>query len=55
LPVGTHSALVAHPAFAEAIEDYLRRESAGITRYVDELNENSPFREPSISSTGRIL
>ena len=45
LPVETHSAhWLAHPRFARAIEDYLERESAGITRYVDELNEHSPFR-----------
>ena len=45
LPVETHSAhWLAHPQFARAIEDYLERESAGITRYVDELNEHSPFR-----------
>jgi predicted N-acyltransferase len=48
LPVETHSAhWLAHPAFADAIEDYLKRESAGIARYVDELNEHSPFRAPS--------
>jgi predicted N-acyltransferase len=48
LPVETHSAhWLAHPAFANAIEDYLKRESAGIARYVDELNEHSPFRAPS--------
>jgi predicted N-acyltransferase len=49
LPVETHSAhWLAHPQFARAIEDYLKRESAGITRYVDELNEHSPFRaQPS--------
>ena len=40
-------ATLAHPAFADAIEDYLRRETAGIARYVDELNEHSPFRAPS--------
>ena len=34
-------------AFAGAIEDYLRRETAGIARYVDELNEHSPFRARS--------
>jgi len=46
LPVETHSAhWLAHPRFARAIEDYLERESAGITRYVDELNELSPFRD----------
>jgi hypothetical protein len=48
LPVETHSAhWLAHPAFAGAIEDYLKRETAGIARYVDELNEHSPFRAPS--------
>ena len=45
LPVETHSAhWLAHPQFARAIEDYLSRERAGIARYVDELNEHSPFR-----------
>ncbi len=49
LPVETHSAhWLAHPRFARAIEDYLERESAGITRYVDELNEHSPFRTQAI-------
>jgi len=50
LPVETHSAhWLAHPAFASAIEDYLKRETAGIARYVNELNDHSPFRpsEPS--------
>jgi len=47
LPVETHSAhWLAHPSFSSAIEDYLRRETAGIARYVDELNEHSPFRDP---------
>jgi uncharacterized protein len=47
LPVETFSAhWLAHPRFARAIEDYLARESAGIARYVDELNEHSPFRTP---------
>ena len=51
LPVETHSAhWLAHPRFARAIEDYLERESAGITRYVDELNEHSPFRTQAPSS-----
>ena len=46
LPVETHSAhWLAHPAFAGAIEDYLKRESAGVTRYVNELNEHSPFKD----------
>jgi len=48
LPVETHSAhWLAHPAFADAIEQYLARERAGVARYVDELNELSPFRAPS--------
>jgi len=47
--VETHSAhWLAHPAFADAIEQYLARERAGVARYVDELNELSPFRAPSI-------
>jgi predicted N-acyltransferase len=46
MPVETESAhWLAHPAFASAIEQYLSRESAGIARYVDELNEHSPFRQ----------
>ena len=51
LPVETLSAhWLAHPAFASAIEDYLARESAGIARYVNELNEHSPFRTPASAS-----
>jgi predicted N-acyltransferase len=34
-----------HPAFAEAIEKFLGRESAGIEQYIDELTERSPFRD----------
>ena len=36
---------LAHPAFAQAVDDYLVREGAGISEYVDELNERSPFRK----------
>ena len=35
---------LAHPAFARAVDDYLAREGAGVSEYVDELNERSPFR-----------
>ncbi len=35
---------LAHPQFAQAIENYLRRETNGIAHYVDELNERSPFK-----------
>jgi len=49
LPVETCSAhWLAHPRFARAVEDYLARESAGIARYVDELNEHSPFRAQAL-------
>jgi uncharacterized protein len=45
LPVTTWSAhWLAHPRFASAVEEFLQRESGGIERYVDELNENSPFK-----------
>jgi predicted N-acyltransferase len=45
LPVETLSAhWLAHPRFAAAVEDYLAREARGIARYVDELNEHSPFK-----------
>jgi hypothetical protein len=46
MPVETVSAhWLAHPAFARAIEDYLERETSGIGRYVNELNEHTPFRK----------
>ena len=45
LPVETHSAhWLAHPRFARAIEDYLERERLGIARYVNELNDHTPFK-----------
>ncbi len=47
-PVTTYSShWLAHPAFADAVERYLQRESGGIEAYVDELNERSAFRAPS--------
>jgi len=45
LPVQTWSAhWLKHAGFADAVEKFLERESSGIERYVDELNEHSPFR-----------
>ncbi|WP_439897980.1 GNAT family N-acetyltransferase [Aquabacterium humicola] len=45
LPVGTCSShWLAHPQFAQAVDDFLRRESRGIAAYVDELAEHSPFK-----------
>lgn len=46
MPVQTVSAhWLAHAGFARAVEDFLSREAEGIGRYVDELNEHSPFRK----------
>ncbi|HJS38962.1 MAG TPA: GNAT family N-acetyltransferase [Burkholderiales bacterium] len=45
LPVETLSAhWLAHPRFAQAVEDYLAREAQGIAQYVNELNEHTPFK-----------
>ncbi len=45
MPVTTTSAhWLAHPGFAEAVEDFLQRESAGLDAYVDELNEHTPYK-----------
>jgi uncharacterized protein len=45
LPVKTQSAhWLAHPEFSDAVERFLEREHQGIARYVDELNERSPFK-----------
>ena len=35
---------LAHPAFARAVDDYLAREGAHISAYVDELNERTPYK-----------
>ncbi len=46
LPVTTRSAhWLAHPQFAQAVEDYLQRETSAISGYMDELNERSPFKQ----------
>jgi predicted N-acyltransferase len=45
MPVTTYSAhWLAHPAFADAVEQFLERESAGIDNYLDHLAERSPFK-----------
>ena len=47
-PVTTYSShWLAHPAFADAVERYLQRETGGIEAYVDELNERSALRAQS--------
>ena len=46
LPVRTRSAhWLAHPKFARAVETFLERETLGVTQYVNELVEHSPFKE----------
>lgn len=45
LPQKTWSAhWLAHPDFADAIEHFLLQESGGISNYIDELNERTPFK-----------
>ncbi len=46
LPTKTWSAhWLKHPAFSDAIERFLARESGGIDEYIDELNDRNPFKE----------
>jgi predicted N-acyltransferase len=35
---------LAHPAFAEAVNDFLAREGEAMAGYIDELNEHAPFK-----------
>lgn len=45
LPIKTYSAhWLAEPAFADAVARFLEREQHGISQYVDELNEHSPYK-----------
>jgi predicted N-acyltransferase len=45
LPVATASAhWLAHPQFAQAVADFLRREGQAIDGYLDELGERLPFK-----------
>jgi uncharacterized protein len=54
VPVETCSAhWLAHPEFANAIEEHLKREARGIVHYVDELNERSPYKVPSSGAAPR--
>ncbi len=44
MPVQTASVhWLAHPQFAQAVEAFLARETKGVTQYIDELHEHSPF------------
>jgi len=47
LPETTWSAhWLARPHFARAVDDFLRRETRGMSCHMDELNERSPFKQP---------
>ena len=47
LPVETRSAhWLKHPEFSDAVERFLERETEGVGRYIDELNDRAPFRKP---------
>ncbi|AKJ67194.1 hypothetical protein PATSB16_08230 [Pandoraea thiooxydans] len=49
LPIVTQSAhWLAHPAFADAVAQFLQRERGGIEHYVSELHEHSPFKATSV-------
>ncbi len=55
LPVKTTSAhWLAHPSFADAVERFLAREGAGITNYMGELEQRSPFKtQPDSGESAR--
>jgi predicted N-acyltransferase len=45
LPVPTYSGhWLAHPQFGRAVDEFLDRETRGISAYLDELTEHSPFK-----------
>ena len=49
LPVATHSAhWLRDERFANAVAEFLGREGEGVSAYVDELRERSPFKTPPI-------
>jgi uncharacterized protein len=53
MPVRTASAhWLAHPAFEQAIADFLAREGRGIEAYVNELQDHSPFKANAASQGG---
>jgi uncharacterized protein len=45
LPVATYSGhWLAHPQFGRAVDEFLSREARGVSVYLDELTEHSPFK-----------
>ena len=48
LPVSTHSAhWLAHPSFADAVENFLEREGAGVQHYLEHLKSRNPIKGKS--------
>ncbi|MGD8642350.1 MAG: GNAT family N-acetyltransferase, partial [Gammaproteobacteria bacterium] len=48
LPTPTYSThWIANPMFKEAIEDFLNRETIGIQHYIKQLQQHSPFKQPT--------
>jgi predicted N-acyltransferase len=43
-----------HPAFAEAVDRFLQRESQSLNRVLDELEERSAFRDAAGGSQGTL-
>ncbi|MFT4191100.1 MAG: GNAT family N-acetyltransferase [Comamonas sp.] len=56
LPVATPSAhWLAHPAFADAVQHFLDRETAGLESYIDHLKQRTPFRQPDPGATSPAI
>jgi len=53
MPVQTWSAhWLAHPRFSRAVADFLEHEGAGMTQYMDDLNERQPFKTSGTALPG---
>ncbi|MDP1718309.1 MAG: peptidogalycan biosysnthesis protein, partial [Burkholderiales bacterium] len=52
LPVQTCSAhWLAHPELSTAIEQFLAREAQGMTHYIDELHDRSPYKSADVNES----
>ncbi|MFZ6846786.1 GNAT family N-acetyltransferase [Undibacterium sp. RuRC25W] len=52
LPEKTWSAhLLARPEFSDAVAQFLNRETNGVELYIDELNQHTPYRNPTDKDT----
>ncbi len=54
MPVATHSAhWLARPDFADAVARFLAREGEGVSHYMDELAQRTPFAKPGTLAAGK--